>query len=97
MALADWAAEWADAPVLKDQPGVIAITDQYAAGLMDSWDTAGMSESERVTFGLGVLAMARWVHHQLIEWDIHDDEGPAFLCESTGLISSTVARKATGG
>jgi hypothetical protein len=97
LALADWASDWSESPAFAEHPHVVAVTDQYAAALLESWTESGMTESERITFGLGVLAAARWVHNQLIEWNIHDEDGPAFLCESVGVISATVARKATGG
>jgi hypothetical protein len=96
MRLVEWAQDWMDAPVLESSQ-VVHVTDQFAAALVEGMDNAAMTEGERVCFGLGFMECARWVHQQLVEWGIHDEEAPAFLCESAGLISGVVASKATGG
>jgi hypothetical protein len=93
--LVECAEHWKSAPI-AEEPSVIHTIDQIAARIMDDLDTAGMTESERITFGLGFLLCSQQLHGQIEDWGMHEpgSDGLA-LCESIGLISGTVARKVT--
>jgi hypothetical protein len=91
MELAEAAEHWRIAPLMGD-PSVIHTTDQIAARVLDSMDQAGMTESERITFGLGFLACSQQLHGQVEDWDLHYADGLA-ICESIGLVAGTVARQ----
>lgn len=93
MELVEYAEDWEAAP-FHGSPVVIHTIDQIAARVMEQFDEAGMTESERITFGLGFIACSQQLHNQIEDWNLHQGDGLA-LCEAIGLVAGTVARKVT--
>lgn len=92
MWLAEFAEHWSDAPLIEI-PAVSAAMDQFAAGTLDHMRDAGMTEGERICFGLGFMMSATHLHDQIEHSGLHDDEDIGKVCEATGMFAGTVAAK----
>jgi hypothetical protein len=93
MWLADFAEHWSEAPLL-DIPGIRAAVDQWESGQAQNLNEAGMTEGERIAFGLGFMLCATRLHEQIEMAGMHDDVDVASVCEATGMFAGTVVSKA---
>jgi hypothetical protein len=91
--LADFAEHWAEAPLL-DLPAIRAAVDQWEAGQAQNLNESGMTEGERIAFGLGFMLCATRLHEQIEVAGMHDDQDVASVCEATGMFAGSVAAKA---